>query len=77
MKADATVCAEERWDKVNIQRIRGIVESVADKMVQVRIVEVEGGIASHQGATLTTGGLLVDEAVHWQLCGQNGIHLLQ
>jgi hypothetical protein len=71
VKAGAMVCAEERWDKVNTQRIRGIVESVKDKMVQVRIVEVEGGIASHQGATLTTGGLLVDEAAHWQLCGQN------
>lgn len=71
VKAGAMVCAEERWDNVNTQRIRGIVESVKDKMVQVRIVEVEGGIASHQGATLTTGGLLVDEEAHWQLCGQN------
>lgn len=71
VKAGAMVCAEKRWDKVNTQRIRGIVESVKDKMVQVRIVEVEGGIASHQGATLTTGGLLVDEETHWQLCGQN------
>ena len=71
VKAGAIVCAEERWDKVNTQRIRGIVESVTDKMVQVRIVEVEGGIASHQGAMLTTGGLLVDEAAHWQICGQN------
>jgi len=71
VKAGAMVCAEELWDKVNTQRMRGIVESVKDKMVQVRIVEVEGGIASHQGATLTTGALLVDEASHWHLCGQN------
>lgn len=71
VKAGAMVCAEERWDTVNLQRIRGMVESVTDKMVQVRIIEVEGGMASHQGATLTTGGLLADEAAHWQLCGQN------
>lgn len=71
VKAGAMVCAEQRWDKVNTQRIRGIVESVTDKMVQVRIAEVEGGIARHQGATLKTGELLTDEAAHWQLCGQN------
>lgn len=71
VKAGAMVCAEQRWDKVNTQRIRGIVESVTDKMVQVRIAEVEGGIASHQGATLKTGDLFTDEVAHWQLCGQN------
>ncbi|MGA7749044.1 MAG: hypothetical protein WCA63_02750 [Gallionella sp.] len=71
VKTGAMVCADERWDKVKNQRIRGIVESVKDKMVQVQIVEVEGGIASHQGATLATGDLLVDEVAHWQLCGQN------
>jgi hypothetical protein len=71
VKAGATVCAAERWDKVNIRRIRGIVESVRDKMVQVRIVEIEGGIASHQGSTLTTGSLLDDEVAHWQLCRQH------
>lgn len=70
VKAGAMVCAEEKWDTVNTQRIRGIVESVKGKMVQVRIVEAEGGIVNHQGATLTTGGLLVDDVAHWQLCSQ-------
>jgi hypothetical protein len=71
VKAGAMVCAEEKWDAVNIQRIRGIVESVADKKVQVRIAEVEGGMASHQGATLTAGALLADDVAHWQLCNPN------
>lgn len=71
LKAGAMVCAEEKWDMVNIQHIRGMVEGVADKKVQVRIAEVEGGMANHQGATLTTGTLLVDDVAHWQLCGQN------
>lgn len=70
VKAGAMVCAAQMWDKANTQRIRGTVESVTNKMVQVRIVEVEGGMASYQGATLTTGSLLVDEVSHWQLCGQ-------
>ena len=64
------VCRRE-GDKVNTQRIRGIVESVKDKKVQVRIVAVEGGIAAIKDATLKTGGLLVDEVAHWQLCGPN------
>jgi hypothetical protein len=71
VKAGAMVCAEDRWDTVNSQRIRGIVESVKDEMVQVRVVEIEGGMASHKGATLTTGNIFTDEAAHWQLCGQN------
>lgn len=71
VKAGAMVCAVEQRDKVNIQRIRGIVESVKDKMVQVKIVAVEGGTAGNQDATLKTGGLLVDEVQHWQLCGPN------
>jgi hypothetical protein len=71
VKAGAMVCAEQQWDTVNVQRIRGTVESVVDKMVQVRIVEVEGGTASHKGATLTAGNLLTDDAAHWQPCGQN------
>jgi hypothetical protein len=71
VKAGAMVCAEQRWDKANTQRIRGTVESVTGKLVQVRIVEVEGGMASYQGAALTTGSLLVDEVSHWRLCGQN------
>lgn len=71
VKAGAMVCAEEKWDTVNTQRIRGMVQSVADNKVQVRITEVEGGMANHQGATLTAGALLVDDVAHWQLCGQN------
>ena len=71
VKIGAQLCAEEKWDSVNIQLIRGKIESIAGKMVQVRIVEVEGGMASYKGAILKTGGLLTDEAAHWQLCGQN------
>ena len=71
IKNGAMVCADEKWDGVNTQRIRGIVESVKDKIVQVRIDEVEGGIASHQGATLKTGELLGDDVAHWRLCNQN------
>jgi len=71
MKVGAMVCAKERWDNVNAQRIRGIVESVKYKMVDVRIVAIEGGTASHQGETLQKGSLLNDELAHWQLCSTN------
>lgn len=71
VKAGAVVCAEEKWDLVNLQRMRGKIESVAGKMVGVRILEVEGGFASYQGATLSPGDLLTDEAAHWQLCVQD------
>jgi len=71
VKVGAMVCASQQWDKSSIQRIRGTVESVTNKMVQVLIVEVEGGMASYHGATLTTGSLLIDEVSHWRLCGQN------
>jgi hypothetical protein len=71
VKAGAVVCAEERWDRVNYQLIRGMAESVTDKMVRVRIVEVEGGIASYRGNAVKAGDVLTDAAVHWQPCGQN------
>jgi hypothetical protein len=71
LKAGAVVCAEEQWDGINPQRISGTLESIADSKVQVRILEVEGGVASHQGAKLSAGDLFTDEAVHWQICGQN------
>ena len=35
------VCADERWDGINIQHIRSIVENVKDKMVQVRIEQAQ------------------------------------
>lgn len=70
VKAGAILCAEEKWDSVNLQRIRGKIESITDKIAQVRIIEVEGGMVIFQGATLTTGDLLTDEVAHWQICGQ-------
>lgn len=70
VKVGALVCAEQQWDGANTQRISGMVESISYKMVQVRIVEVEGGMASYKGATLMADSLLVDEAAHWQICGQ-------
>jgi hypothetical protein len=71
MKTGAMVCAKERWDNVNTQRIRGTVESVKYKMVQVKIVAIEGGTASYHGETLKEGSLLDDELAHWQLCSPN------
>lgn len=70
VKVGAILCAEEQWDSVNLQRIRGKIESITDKIAQVRIIEVEGGFVSYKGATLTTGDLLADEVAHWQICGQ-------
>jgi hypothetical protein len=71
LKAGAVVCAEERWDGINYQRISGMIESIADNKVQVRIVEVEGGMATHQGATISVSDLFADDAAHWHICGQN------
>jgi hypothetical protein len=71
IKAGAMVCSEDRSNKANGQRIRGIVESVKDKTVQVRIIEIEGGSTDPKDTALKKGGLLVDEVAHWQLCGQN------
>jgi hypothetical protein len=71
MKVGVIVCVNEKGNLANLRRMRGRIERVADKMVDVRIVEMEGGYASYKGATVTTGDLLTDEAVHWQLCGHN------
>ena len=71
IKIGSMVCADERWDGINIQHIRGIVESIKNKSLQVRIAEVDGGSATYHGTTLKTGGLLVDEVAHWRLCAQN------
>lgn len=71
VKAGAMVCGEEKWDGVNFQRIRGTVESVTGNTLQVRIIEVEGGVADYRDARLTVGDLLVDEAAHWQPCEQD------
>ena len=71
LNVGAVMCAEEKWDLVVFQRMRGEVESVAGKTVQVRIVEVEGGVATYSGKTVKAGDVLTDDAAHWQPCGQN------
>jgi hypothetical protein len=71
LKPGATICAEKKWDSVNLQLIRGKIESVTGGTVRVRIIELEGGFVSYQGKRLTVGDVLADEAVHWQACGQN------
>jgi hypothetical protein len=71
IKAGAMVCHEVRSNKSNVVRIRGTVESVKDKTVQVRVIAIEGGVADTKEAALKKGGLLVDEVAHWQLCSPN------
>jgi len=71
VKPGAVLCAEEKWDGVNTQLIRGKIESVVGNTVRVRVNEVEGGVARYRGVTLVTGVLLMDEARHWQYCDQN------
>jgi hypothetical protein len=68
LKTSTEVCADERWDQINYQLIRGRVESLTDKRIQVRIIEVEGGMANFKGSTLTAGKLLTDETSHWRAC---------
>jgi len=70
-KTDAQLCAEEPWDTVNIQLIRGRIEEVAGDSAKIRIIEVEGGFANYQGATLTSGDLFTDRIDHWQPCEKN------
>jgi len=68
LRTGMEVCANERWDQTNYQLIRGTVESLAENKVSVRIVEVEGGMASLKGSTLTAGKSFTDEVTHWQTC---------
>lgn len=71
VKIGGQVCAEVQLGLVDRQRIRGKVESVAGENVQVRIVEVEGGVASYQGGVVKAGDVLSDAATRWLPCGQN------
>lgn len=71
VKAGGQVCAEVRLGLVNRQRMRGKIESATGENVQVRIVEVEGGVANYQGRVVKAGDMLTDAAVSWQPCGQN------
>jgi len=68
MRAGSTVCAEEKWDGTNVQLIRGTIENIAERQVRVRVMEIEGGMANFEGATLSPGKLLTDEKSHWQNC---------
>lgn len=71
VKVGALVCAEMRLGLAHRQRIRGRAEHVSGEMVEVRIVEVEGGVASYLGKVVKAGDTLSDKAVNWKLCGQN------
>jgi hypothetical protein len=71
MKVGAMVCHEDRSGRSNRVRIRGIVESVKNATVQVRIIAIEGDVADTNDAALKKGGLLVGEVAHWQLCNPN------
>ena len=70
VKAGVQVCAEAQLGLVNRQHIRGEIENRTGENVQVRIVEVEGGVASYQGIALKVGDVITDAAAHWQLCGK-------
>ena len=70
VKAGAQLCAEEKWDTVNIQLVRGKIESVTGDRVKVRIIEIEGGYIHYQGKTLSVGDEFEDVAAHWQVCVQ-------
>ena len=71
VKAGGQVCAEVQLGLVDRQRMRGKVESAAGENVLVRILEVEGGVASYQGRVVKAGDVLSDVAARWQPCGQN------
>ena len=71
VKAGALVCIEAQLGLVNRQRISGRVEQIDGETVQVRIVTVEGGVASYRGRAVNVGDVLSDKAASWQLCGQN------
>jgi len=71
VKPGEELCAEEKWDGVNTQLIRGKIEGLVGNTVRVRVNEVEGGVARYRGVTLVAGVLLMDEAKHWQYCDQN------
>jgi hypothetical protein len=71
VKVGGQVCAEVQLGLVGRQRIRGKVESAAGENVQVRIVDVEGGVASYQDRVVKAGDMLSDAAAHWQPCGQD------
>lgn len=71
VKAGASVCTEARLGMANHQRIRGRVEHVSGEAVEVRIVEVEGGVASYRDKVVKAGDVFSDKAVNWQLCSQN------
>ena len=70
MKVGALVCADAQLGLVNRQHISGRVEQISGEMVQVRIVAVEGDVASYLGKAVKAGDVISDKATHWQLCGQ-------
>lgn len=71
VKVGALVCIEARLGLVNRQRLSGRIEEITGETVRVRIVAVEGGVASYSGGAVKAGDVLSDKAAHWQLCGQN------
>lgn len=70
-KVGALVCVEAQLGLVSRQRISGKIEQVDGVAMQIRIVAVEGGVASYLGRAVRAGDVLFDKATHWQLCGQN------
>lgn len=70
-RVGALVCVEARQGLANRQRISGRIEEITGEMVRVRIIEVEGGVASYQGRAVRAGDVLSDKVASWQLCGQD------
>jgi hypothetical protein len=58
VKAGVRVCIEAQLGLVNRQRMSGRVEQVDGAAVQIRIVAVEGGVASYHGAMVKVGDML-------------------
>lgn len=71
IKASGSLCTIVQSALTTYQRIRVRIEDVAGETLQLRIVEVEGGVASYQGRPVRVGDMFSDRAVNWQLCGQD------
>lgn len=62
------VCIDVPLGLNHHQRIRGVVETISEHHMSIRIAEMEGTRASYQGRMVRVGDMVEDNPTNWKLC---------
>lgn len=70
LASGVAVCTEIPLGLNRHQRIRGLVESIMEKNIIIRITGMDGTRASYRGQVIRVGDAVEDDSTNWQSCSE-------